>query len=256
MRRRGSFSGRLGILIAVLVVFYIVRGRDSQPKDDDADTPRASDALDRAIAPAATPAAARDGIAAAILIDVSGSMREKAGGGPPKIESAQRAAIDLVDQFARYADDHKGEPVELAIFEFSDRGGVPDTREVIPMGPPDRSRAAAAVARMEADGGTPIGDAMIEGKRALDATGLSRKHLLVITDGENTTGAAPADVAAAIGRRPLEERPSLYFVAFDISARRFDSVRTNGGLVLEAANAKALNDTLDSLLRGKILIER
>ena len=141
-------------------------------------------------------------------------------------------------------------------FEFSDRGGVPDTREVIPMGPPDRSRAAAAVARMEADGGTPIGAAMIDGKRALDATGLSRKHLLVITDGENTTGAAPADVAAAIGRRPLEDRPSLYFVAFDISARRFDSVRNNGGLVLEAANAKALNDTLDSLLRGKILIER
>ena len=57
-------------------------------------------------------------------------------------------------------------------------------------------------------------------------------------------------------RRPGAERPSLYFVAFDIDATRFNGVRNAGGLVLEAANARALNDTLDSLLRGKILIER
>ena len=47
---------------------------------------------------------------------------------------------------------------------------------------------------MTADGGTPIGDAMIAGKRALDRTGLSRRHLLVVTDGENTDGAKPVDV--------------------------------------------------------------
>jgi hypothetical protein len=77
-----------------------------------------------------------------------------------------------------------------------------------------------------------------------------------VTDGENTNGPGPEEVAAAIARRPAAERPSIYFVAFDIAASRFDSVRNAGGLVLEAANARALNDTLDSLLRGKILIER
>jgi hypothetical protein len=97
---------------------------------------------------------------------------------------------------------------------------------------------------------------MIAGKLALDKTGLSRRHLLVITDGENTNGPSPEDVAAAISRRPVTEQPSMYFVAFDIAASRFDSVRNAGGLVLEAVNAKALNDTLDTLLRGKILIEK
>jgi hypothetical protein len=96
---------------------------------------------------------------------------------------------------------------------------------------------------------------MITAKRELDATGLSRRHLLVVTDGENTRGFQPDRVARAIGLRPEAERPSIYFVAFDIDERRFKGVKDAGGLVLAAANAKELNDTLDTLLRGKILVE-
>ena len=97
---------------------------------------------------------------------------------------------------------------------------------------------------------------MITAKSELDATGLSRRHLLLVSDGENTNGFEPEDVAAAIGRRPEAERPSIYFVAFDIEARRFNRLRDAGGLVLPAANARELNNTLDMLLKGKILIEK
>ncbi len=124
------------------------------------------------------------------------------------------------------------------------------------MGPPNRATAEAAVARMKAEGGTPIGDAMIAGKKALDATGFTRRHLLVVTDGENTDGSKPEVVAAAISKRPEAERPSLYFVAFDIDANRFNGVKNAGGLVLGAASGVALGETLDSLLRGRILIEK
>jgi Mg-chelatase subunit ChlD len=109
---------------------------------------------------------------------------------------------------------------------------------------------------MRPDGGTPIGTAMIAGKRALDATGLSRRHLLVISDGKNTDGYAPEAVAIAIGRRPEIERPSMYFVAFDTSANQFDDMKNNGVLLLEAADNRGLNQTLDTLLRGEILVER
>ena len=95
-----------------------------------------------------------------------------------KIEIARRAALDLVDQFVRYAEDHPDEPVLLGLYEFSRRRGEPDCRPIVPMGPPDRERAAAAIAKLDADGGTPIGDAMITAKRELDATGLTRRHLL------------------------------------------------------------------------------
>jgi Mg-chelatase subunit ChlD len=250
--KRSSGNGAIILLLIVIAVVMFNRRRDDAENEE----PRANE-LDAAVAAEAT-VTERDGLAAAIVFDVSGSMNEKAkdAGGQSKIESARRAAIDLVEQFARYADDHKGETVLLGLFEFSDRSGEPDCRVVIPMGPPDRVRANNAIGQMTADGGTPIGSAMITAKKALDATGLSRRHLLVVTDGENTTGPDPEDVAAAIARRPSAEQPSMYFVAFDISARRFDAVRNAGGLVLEAANPKALNETLDSLLRGKILIER
>ena len=257
MKRRG-LGPKIAILIAIAVVFVLSRReRESSSGSDDSPDTRASSKLDAEVTPAQV-VAEREGLAAAILIDVSGSMDRGVGdeSGTPKIVSARRAAVDLVDQFARYAEEHKDEPVLLGVFEFSDRSGQPDTREIIPMGPPDRARATQAINAMKANGGTPIGGAMIAGKRALDATGLSRRHLLVITDGENTNGPAPDDVAAAISRRPAAERPSVYFVAFDIAASRFNGVRDAGGLVLEAANARALNDTLDSLLRGKILIEK
>jgi len=51
---------------------------------------------------------------------------------------------------------------------------------------------------MHADGGTPIGDAMITAKMDMDATGLSKRHILVITDGENNKGYTPEDVTRTI----------------------------------------------------------
>lgn len=215
--------------------------------------------IDEQLAPAST-APHREGLAAAIVIDVSGSMdddvRGESGRRESKIDIARRAARDLVDQFARYAEEHEDEPVLLGLYEFSERAGRPDCRPVVEMAPPDRARAETALASMRAQGGTPIGNAMIAAKRELDATGLSRRHLLVVTDGENTDGFEPEAVAAVINRRPEAERPSMYFVAFDIDARRFERVREAGGLVLGAADARELNATLDSLLRGQILLEK
>jgi Ca-activated chloride channel family protein len=187
---------------------------------------------------------------------MKGHVASEDGGDAAKIDVARRAARDLVEQFARYADEHRDAPVLLGLYEFSQRDGEPDSRPIVPMGPPDRARAESALDTVRPDGGTPIGNAMIAAKRELDGTGLSRRHLLVVTDGENTDGFAPDRVAAAIGRRPEAERPSIYFVAFDIDKDRFAKVRDAGGLVLAAANARELNDTLDSLLRGKILLEK
>jgi len=256
---RQNFRLLLGLIVLVMVVKNCNREQNqTQTRRDNRDE-RVAQQIDDQLKPDKTPDV-RDGLAAAILIDVSGSMAEEVAGRDrqkeAKIEIARRAALDLVDQFASYARDHKDEPVQLGIYEFSRRSGEPDCRTVIEMAAPDRERAAAAIARLRADGGTPIGQAMIVAKRALDTAGLARRHLLVVTDGENTDGIAPDRVAVAIGKRPDAERPSIYFVAFDVEASRFSRVRDAGGLVLSAANAKELNDTLDTLLRGKILVEK
>jgi Mg-chelatase subunit ChlD len=254
-------SKRAVITLALVSVaaFSMCRGESGESDDDGPRLNRTDRRIDEQLAESGG-APPREGLAAAIVIDVSGSMSDEVRGADgreePKIEIARRAATDLVAQFARYADDHPGETVLLGLYEFSERSGRPDCRPVIAMAPPDRAKAASALASMEAQGGTPIGNAMIAAKRELDATGLSRRHLLVVTDGENTDGFEPERVAAAINRRPEAERPSLYFVAFDIEANRFRRVRDAGGLVLGAANATELNATLDSLLRGQILLEK
>jgi Ca-activated chloride channel family protein len=251
-------------IIALVVIVKVLQRDRTEPSESSGRVDRATRELQQINAqlmpPESAPKTTSEGLAAAIVIDVSGSMNDKVAGRDgrreEKIAIARRAAIDLVAQFASYAGDHPTEPVQLGVYEFSRRRGDPDCRPVIPMGPPDRARAANAIAGLSADGGTPIGQAMITAKLALDSTGLSRRHLLVVTDGENTDGVAPDRVATAINKRPDMERPAIYFVAFDVEASRFSSVRDAGGFILSAANATELNDTLDALLRGKILVEK
>ena len=225
---------------------------DSEPESRDDVSP-----IVRALTPQ-SPAAAREGIAAMVLIDVSGSMDDRVRDGGQrrsKIQIAREAAAALIRQFDAYGRAHPDETVLVGLMEFSERDDEPSAREVIALSPADPERADLALARMRAKGGTPIGDAMIEGQRALDRTGLSRRHLLVVTDGENTDGAKPVEVMNALAQRPEAERPSVYFVAFDIEASRFERMRDAGSLVLPAANAQELNSTLDTLLSGKILVE-
>lgn len=252
----------LALAVAVIWVAFIAQFGQSGPEREAADAEAERTTAERRIeriaedlAPSGTAPQSKDGIAALVVMDVSGSMADPVQqGGPPKIEIARRSALALIQQFADYATAHPGEPVLVGLYEFSQASGE-DTREVIPLSPADPQRAQDALAGMRARGGTPIGDAMIEGKRVLDRSGLTRRHLLVVTDGENTDGREPEDVMAALSKRPAEERPSVYFVAFDIAANRFDSVRDAGGLVLAAGNERELNETLSSLLTGKILVE-
>jgi len=183
-------------------------------------------------------------------------VRDASGGLRPKIAIARRAALNLVDQVDYYAREHSDKSIVLGIYEFSERDKGPSCRVVVELGPPDAAVARSAILAMRAEGDTPIGDAMIRAKRDLDATGLSKRHILVITDGENTKGYSPDDVTRAIAKQNDKDRASIYFVAFDVEAAKFDSVRDSGGVVLAASNETDLKSTLDYLLAGRILVEQ
>ena len=230
--------------------------RSTAPEDQAEDATKAALArLEARLAPEAG-TAWKDGLAAVVLVDVSGSMHDRiAGDRRRKIEAAQQAANDLVGAFARYADAHKATPVQVGIYEFSARNGEPAAREILPIGAPNPAVASQAIAQMKARGGTPIGDAMVDARLALDRTGLSRRHLLVVTDGENTDGVDPALVARAFEHQKDDVRASLYFVAFDVDAKAFAGVKDAGGLLLSAKNAGELSSTIDELLSDRILVE-
>lgn len=202
----------------------------------------------------------RDGTAVLILVDTSGSMDDRvpnAGGElQRKMEIAKKAVVGLVAQAQKFAKERPEAGIALGIDEFSVRGGEPSSRPVVPLGPPDSSAAASALVRVFPKGGTPIGDAMIEAKLKLDRSGFRKTHILVITDGQNTNGYAPADVANVVSRLPDDRRSSLYFIAFDVAASHFNAAREAGALVLGASNGQELQQTLGYVLTGKILAEQ
>jgi Mg-chelatase subunit ChlD len=198
----------------------------------------------------------KDGLAAVVLVDVSGSMHDRIKGERRrKIEAAQTAAIDLVGAFTRYAIAHPDTPVLVGVHEFSARAGAPAAREVIPLGRPNPLTAGDAIRAMKTGGGTPIGEAMAVARLALDRSGLKRRHLLVVTDGENTDGADPALVTSVLEKQPEEVKASLYFVAFDVDAEAFAPVKNAGALLLPAKSGAELAATFDELLSDRILIE-
>ncbi|MBN2511801.1 MAG: VWA domain-containing protein, partial [Sedimentisphaerales bacterium] len=201
--------------------------------------------LNESAGPTRTPG---EGIAIGVAIDVSGSMNDSVkdtdGLARPKIEIARRCALDILKQADSFAHGHEDQKIEVGIFEFSSRQHRPSCRQVVPFGPIQTAAAVQAVKRMRPEGGTPIGDAMIAVKQKMNATALSRQHLLVITDGENNQGYDPGDVVNALSRMPDEKRASVYFFAFDVSTDKFRHVRDSGGLVMAASNGQELEQTL------------
>ncbi len=207
------------------------------------------------------PAAPEEGIALAIVYDTSGSMAEPVpdgtGGSAPKYVIANRALDQIVDRLGAYVASAPAQAprrIEVGLFVFKGSSAAPAVR----FGPFDpevlrawRKRAAPP------DGPTPLGEAVrLAGQAALTSR-LTHKHVLVLTDGVNTTGPEPAgelsrleDTARASGTTL-----SAHFVAFDVDADRFKALRALGATVVGAADAKQLDQQFAYILERKILLE-
>ncbi|MFB3891665.1 MAG: VWA domain-containing protein [Phycisphaerae bacterium] len=269
-RAAGNTAARVvAVLIVVIVALAIALPHGGQPTGPQGTVAVAPGRGDSVVQPIKNPIgealkppagiARRDGVAAAVLIDTSGSMSEQVsdgkGGKKPKIDIAKRCLADLASQAETFVKKHPDKPFTLGIYEFSGRGGEL-CRVVIPLGPPNAAAADAALKRMIPSGDTPIGDAMIRAKHDLDMTGMKRLHVLVITDGENNHGYALPDVVAAMSRQDEADRAAMYFIAFDVAASKFAALRSAGATVLGASNQTELQQTLDYILTGKILAEQ
>ena len=93
-------------------------------------------------------------------------------------------------------------------------------------------------------------------ERALQAamTENAGKYLLVVTDGENTSGRSPDEVVREISRKS-EGAVQVYFVAFDTSPEKFAFLKEVGGDVIGAGTGAELRQALDGIYQGKILAE-
>src|SRR5688500_7897016 len=211
-----SRPGKKGLQIFPFIIFVVIaiivfRSGSKKEKLKVADLPN--------LLAARTDVPRKEGIAVALVVDTSGSMKESVtasdGARKPKIDIARGAVLTVIRQVEGFSKDpaNSGKPVMLGLHGFSGRSGQNHARIVLPMGTPSASASANALNNLRPDGDTPIGDAIVAARQALDATGLSKTHILVVTDGQNTTGLDPADVMAALAKLPEDQRPGVYFIA-------------------------------------------
>ena len=191
------------------------------------------------------------GAAVAILVDTSGSMKERAPGDSRSKHDVARSAIeamlDATDAFIARRPDF---PIKIGVYSFS--SGV---RTLRPIQPYDRAGVKMALASLPGPGGgTAIGDAMREARPDLYRAGVFRKYLVVVTDGENTNGRNPESVAREIWGKS-QGGVQVYFVAFDTSPEKFGFLKEVGGDVIGANTGGELKTALDGIYQGKILAE-
>ena len=191
------------------------------------------------------------GAAVAILIDTSGSMKDDAAGDSrPKYVVAQEALEQTLDATEAFIARRPDFPIKVGIYSFSSH-----VRQLLPIQPYDRAAIRAALARVpRPGGGTAIGEALREARPDLYRAGVFRKYLLVVTDGENTSGRSPDEVAREIFQKS-EHGVQMYFVAFDTSADRFGFLKDVQGDVIGAGNGTELRNALDRIYQGRILAE-
>jgi Mg-chelatase subunit ChlD len=191
------------------------------------------------------------GAAVAILVDTSGSMREVAPGETRSkyfiARDALEAMLDATDGFIVKRPDF---PIKIGVYSFSSGAST-----VLPIQQYERAVVRSALNRLPGPGGgTAIGEAMRTARPDLYRAGVFRKYLLVITDGENTSGRNPSDVARDIFRKS-EGAVQTYFVAFDTSPEKFAFLKEVGWDVIGASNGAELRTALDNIYQGHILAE-
>jgi hypothetical protein len=214
-----------------------------------------------ALGAARSRAAVQEGVALAIVYDTSGSMkdtvRDGAGKMSPKYKIANRALENIAKQIQTFAEKPTGgapRKLQAGLFTF-DGGG---TRPVVPFGPFNAKAIIEWAQRFASPGaGTPLGTALQTASQAVLKSDLSQKHVLLLTDGMNTVGPEPSAVLPGLLKQAAGKQVKLgvYFVAFDVNANVFNSVKRQGAKVFSASDETQLNSQLELILQREILLE-
>ena len=241
---------KLAAELALCAVLIATAACESGPRSSSGGSAQPDDEADRA-APYQAEVEEGLGAAVAILVDTSGSMKDTAPGeSRPKHVVAREALEATLDATDGFVATHPDFPIKIGVYSFSSGAS-----NILSIQKYDRATVRDALNRLpRPGGGTAIGEAMRSARPDLYRAGVFRKYLLVVTDGENTAGRSPNDVARDIFRKS-EGAVQTYFVAFDTSPEKFSFLKEVGGDVIGAGNGAELRAALDDIYKGKILAE-
>ena len=192
-------------------------------------------------------------VALAIVYDTSGSMRDAvrdvAGKGAPKYTIGNRALLAVIQRLEEF---ERRNPNQLTVGLFIFDGK--SARDAVRVRKFDAAELRIwAKSFTSPHGPTPLGPAVQLAADALLRTEARQRHVLVITDGENTAGPDPATIIAGLEKK---NALSFHFIAFDVNANVFRAIKELGATVVSAADEKELNAQLEFILEEKILLEK
>jgi Ca-activated chloride channel homolog len=204
----------------------------------------------------ATPAA--DAIALAIVFDTSGSMQQsiatKPGSPPaPKIVIARRAFGTVIDRLEAFTQGPTAKPLLVGITIF--RGN--DAVVALPLAPFNAAKLRTWAGQVTANGATPLGAAMFLAGRDLLSVPASSRHILVLTDGENTAGPKPEKVLTQIAEASARKQAAVFthIIALDLKPDVFTALQKQGATLIGATDETQLNQQFEFILEDKILVE-
>ena len=243
---------RVGIGIAIVFVVIVVRSLlddDGVERDGSTDEPGpakldafAARGIDNTWPVLDDTAVALDANLAArnyyLIVDGSGSMEGTGcSNGEEKLAVAQRALQAFVERVP--------EDANLGLYVFDDE----HMAELVALGTASRGAVQQAIAAVVPGGGTPLSAAIEEGVDALShqaevQLGYGEYHLVVVTDGEASSGYSPERVVARLlTRTPIV----MHTIGFCIDDDH--SLNQPGFTIYKAANDPAsLREGLDAVL--------
>jgi hypothetical protein len=202
-----------------------------------------------------------EAVAVAIVLDTSGSMAQTVLNRQKKPEAkyviANRALQSVVKRLEAFSTNQatsKNLSLETSLIVFVD--GKSST--VIPLSPFNPELFQTWLQRnSRPNGGTPLGESLRSAADALFASKAQRRHVMVITDGENTVGPDPVTILPQIQKQAEQKNAfiGVHFIAFDVAARVFDQLKAKGATVLAAADESQLQNQLAFILEKKVLLE-
>lgn len=201
-----------------------------------------------AMVPLCRAADSGDGVALAVVFDTSGSMLDlipaEGGKKKPKYEIARAAMGEIVGQVEEFA---KNNPVDATLVTF-------DATPIPLSGWNARAFREWLSGMREPIGPTPLGESIASAASQLAKSPKSKKHIVIVTDGESNGKLKPEDEVRRLRQLPPDQSPEFYLVAFDVNSKNFDGVKKEGALVLPATG-KTLASGLKQLFGEKILLE-
>ena len=193
--------------------------------------------------PAATADEPATDTAMMLVMDASGSMSERTGGGATRIQAAKdglNAVIDALPESQR---------VGFRVYGASDvaeddPAACRDSDRVVELGTDNRDDLRRAVDDYEPVGWTPTSHALREAAKDLGDSG--QRTIVLVSDGEPTCDPDPCVVAQEIAKDGIDLRIDV--VGFDVSGKARTTLQCvadrGNGTYYDADDAESLTDSL------------